>query len=326
LKSERTRKYVRGTHVRTVLLTLVVACAAFALAAPAAASELIVRDATNVKLQVDRDGYALVSYGSGSAVKRVLLWGAVDARPPVRGTTQVAFKRDFSGGWGTFHQRYWETAKNACAPYDGPPLVWLVTACKAPDGSYWALQAWQRMLPNLGLKAWKKEQSVWELHASHWTGEPAKLDAGVDWSYHGRFHHLFGTFTYRGGGVFGFASTGAGVPLDSFGRNVYLDTLDSAYGAGWKRENSFLSHAAGGSFCYGFYPHKPYPGYPAGDRPEGKGTRYRLTAIGPGVTPDVTWTGAGLPDFDAKNAALVEIETKMNAAQLALGDPICRHE
>jgi len=308
------------------LLLFFVAAAACALAAPAGASELIARDAANVSLQVDRDGYALVSYRSGAAVKRVLLWGAVDARPPVRGTTQVAFKRDFSGGWGTFRRRYWETAKNACRPYDGPVLAWLVAACKAPDGSYWALQAWRRMLPNLGLAPWKRQQSVWELHASHWTGETARLDASLDWSYHGRFHHLFGTFTYRGAGIFGFASTRTGVPLDTFGRNVYLDTLDSAYGPGWKRENSFLAHSDGGSFCYGFYPHEPYPGYPAGNRPAGNGSRYRITAIGPGVTPDVMWTGVGLPDFDARNAELVDIETQMNAAQLALGDPLCRHE
>ena len=312
--------------MRALLVTLVLVAVASVAAKPAGASELIARNAANVKLQVDRDGYALVSYGSGAAAKRVLLWGAVNARPPARGATQVAFKRDFSGGWGTFHRRYWQTAKNACRPYDGPQLAWLVTACKAPDGSYWALQAWQRMLPNLGLAPWQRKQSVWELHASHWKGELAQLDASTDWSYHGRFHHLFGTYTYRGGGVFGFASTATGVPLDSFGRNVYLDTLDSAYGAGWKRENSFLAHSDGGSFCYGFYPHKPYPGYPAGDRPEGNGTRYRITAIGPGVTPDVMWTGVGLPDYDARNAELADIETQMNAAQLALGDPICRHE
>ena len=250
--------------MRRILLLLVFSFAACAAAAPAAASELIARDAANVTLQVDREGYALVTYRSGSATKRVLLWGAVNARPPVRGTTQVAFRRDFSGGWGTFHRRYWQTARNVCGRYDGPPLAWLVTACKAPDGSYWALQAWRRMLPNLGLAPWEPKQAVWELHASHWTGEVAELQANLDWSYHGRFHHLFGTFTYGGGGVFGFASTRSGVPLDSFGRNVYLDTFDSAYGPGWKRENSFLAHAGGGSFLLRLLPARALPGLPGG--------------------------------------------------------------
>jgi hypothetical protein len=44
------------------------------------------------------------------------------------------------------------------------------------------------------------------------------------------------------------------VPLDSFGRNIYVDTFSSPYGAGWKRDNRFLTHNAKGSFCYGFFP------------------------------------------------------------------------
>jgi hypothetical protein len=63
--------------------------------------------------------------------------------------------------------------------------------------------------------------------------------------------HLFGTFTYGGNAVFGFRSTPAGAPLDTVGRNVYLDTFDSAYGPGWKRESSFLTHTGTAAFRYG---------------------------------------------------------------------------
>jgi hypothetical protein len=216
--------------------------------------------------------------------------------------------------------------KATCRPYDGPALPWIVAACKASDGSYWALQSWQRPLPNLGLAPWKPEQAVWELHASHWTGDVAKLDVYLDWSYHGRYHHLFGTLSYLQSGVYGFRSTSSGVPLDDFGRNIYLDTFDSAYGTGWKRENSFLAHTGTGAFCYGFYPHPPYAGYPGGDRPAGNGVKYRATAIGPGVTPDVMWTGTGLPNFDSSNVELVDQESQMNALQLSLGDRQFRHE
>ena len=254
---------------RNLLVSLLVTAAvavSFGVAA-ASASEIVTRDPKHVSLKVDKKGYALVTFEQGKALKRVLYWGAVNAKAPARGAKQVVFERDFSGGWGTFHEKYWSTMKNACRAYDGPKLPWLVTACKAPDGSYWALQSWQRMLPNLGLAPWKAEQTVWELHISHWTGEPAQLEVYTDWSYHGRFHHLFGKLTYGGQGVHGFKSTSSGVPLDDFGRNVFLDTLNSGYGAGWKRENSFLAHGPNGTFCYGFYPHPPYPGYPAGDRP-----------------------------------------------------------
>ena len=102
----------------------------------------------------------------------------------------------------------------------------------------------------------------------------------MNWAYR-KFHHIFGSFTYLGKPVHGFKSTPTGNPLDTFGRNLYLDTFNSAYGAGWKRENSFLMHKGTGKFCYGFYKH--------GSRPEGHGERYRATIIGPGVTPDIYW-------------------------------------
>jgi hypothetical protein len=85
------------------------------------------------------------------------------------------------------------------------------------------------------------------------------------------------------------------VPLDTFGRNVYVDTLDSAYGSGWRRENSFLTHTGSGAFCYGFFPHGAFPA--------GTGSRYRATVIGPGVTPDVLWEAASPGPYDATRDA-----------------------
>src|SRR5262249_36269028 len=54
-------------------------------------------------------------------------------------------------------------------------------------------------------------------------------------------------------------------------------------GSGGKRDNSFLTHQAKGSFCYGFFPH--------GSHPAGNGLKYRATAEGPGVAPDGMWQG-----------------------------------
>ena len=101
------------------------------------------------------------------------------------------------------------------------------------------------------------------------------------------------------------------MPLDAYGRNVFLDTFGSAYGTGWQRENSFLTHAPGGGFCYGFYPHGP--------NGVGSGTRYRATVIGPGVAPDVMWQGSAPGDYDAAR------DEQANTAQRALlaGDRRC---
>ena len=48
----------------------------------ASASELIARNATNVRVQADAQGRALVSFRSEGQSRQLLAWGAIDARPP----------------------------------------------------------------------------------------------------------------------------------------------------------------------------------------------------------------------------------------------------
>lgn len=280
-----------------------------ALAPAAGASQLIDRNASQIHLAIDNGGHALVTYRAHGRTRHVLVWGAINARQPNPSVPQVKFELDYSGG------KAWRNFDNTCRPYDGPALAWAITACKAAgDGSYWALQAWQRALPNVGYTPWLASQEVWELRLSHWKGPLAQLEVYTDWVYSGRFHDLFGRATYGGLAVHGFKTTSSGQPLDTYGRNLYLDTLDSAYGAGWHRENSFVAHNPSGMFCYGFYPYSTYPGYPhqRDEKIDGHGKKYRITMIGPGVTPDVMWAGDGLQDYDPKNQAFVDWETQMN--------------
>ncbi len=288
-----------------LMLTLAAVCA---FAGTANASQLIDRNAHDVRLAVDAKGEALITYTAGGKLKHVLAWGAINAIAPTHARAQVAFKLDYAGGWGKSHTDLWKTFGAQCGAYDGPPLAWKVAACKAPDGSYWALQGWQRMLANYGV-APTPAQSVWELRLSHWTGDLPVLTIGTDWAWH-QWDHLYGTYTYAGQPVFGFKSTGAGNPLDTFGRNIYVDTLDSVYGAGWKRENSFLAHSGTGVFCYSFNPHASHP--------SGRGTEYRATVEGPGVTPDVMWQGAAPGTYDKA------LDVQANDAIAALGDKQCR--
>ncbi|MBA2474995.1 MAG: hypothetical protein H0V40_03440 [Actinobacteria bacterium] len=272
--------------------SLALAIAVLALAAlsgEARGSELIDRNAQGVKLAVNAQGQALLTFRARGRTWHVLAWGAVDAIAPTQARKQVKFKLDYSGGYGTYKRDVWKTFSNVCGKYTGEAtLGWLVAACTAPDGSHWALQSWQRGLPNYGLRPSAK-QAVWELRLSHWTGEPGQLEIGLDWAYR-RFDHLFGNLTYRGEAVHGFRSTPSGMPLDTFGRNLYVDTYGSEYGAGWQRENSFLTQKPTGTFCYGFFPH--------GGRPSGKGARYRATVIGPGVTPDLLWQSDARGPYD----------------------------
>jgi hypothetical protein len=137
-----------------------------------------------------------------------------------------------------------------------------------------------------------------------------RLDIHFGWAY-SRFHQIYGRLTYRGLPVYGFRSTPGGVPLDDYGRNVYLDTLGSAYGTGWRRENSFLTHRPTGGFCYGFYPRSGR---------EGRGKRYRATVIGPGVTPDAYWEGTPPQRYDRQ----FDLRADEHMRTLLAGDPLCK--
>ncbi len=303
-------------------MVAVVATSFAAAPGVASASQLIARNTSSERLAVSSEGKALVTFHGQGQLKRVLVWGAVNARAPSAAAAQTEFDVDYSGGWGTHGRAVWRTIRNACGRYRGPQLRYLVAACTARDGSHWALQRWQRHQANFGLPPWKPGHGVSELRVSHWRGALPKLEVWLDWSYGGRWHHLFGRVTYRGLPVHGFATTADGQPLDRFGRVLYLDTLDSAYGKGWYRENGFVARNPDGTFCYGFVPHTSHAGE---QRPAGHGRRYRLAVSGPGVTPDIVWEAPGLPGFDPKNPEHVAHEARMNELQrnLATGSRPC---
>ena len=196
------------------------AAAALALVPTADASYILARNASGVSLKTNAKGdMALITYRDSRGLHRVLAWGAVNARPkPTRSVAQIAFKLDYSGGYGKFGRPIWKTFRDYSRAYDGPSLPFVAVAKKARNGSYWVLQRWQRMLPNYGVRPWKASQRVWELRLSHFTGDPGQLQIWLDWAYSGRFHNLFGLYTYKGNPYYGFGSTAYGNPTDGYGR------------------------------------------------------------------------------------------------------------
>ena len=303
--------------------------AAMVLPAAGQASQLIDRNAVGLQIEVNHKGEALLTYRSGGVLKHVLAWGAVNALGPSVNANQVRFQLDYAGGWGKYHSEYWKTFVDSCRPYSGPPIPYFVAGCTAPDGSYWAAQAFPQPLPDLGFSPWTGAQrDVW-LELSHWSGPLPKLEVWQGWIYNNRYDEIFGRLTYNGQPVYGFGTTAHGAPTDGFGRLVYLDTLNApAYGPGWRRENSFVSHNPTGAFCYGFYPLNPkvggyqYPPGAVGLRGPGVGTRYRITAEGPGVTPDISWEGAALGSYSAESAARLLASNQMSALH-TLADKSC---
>ena len=284
------------------LLPAAVAMLALFVAQPAFASEpLSDRNVRNVRLAVNAQGEALVTYTrSDGSVRRVLAWGAVNARHPDPNVPQVRFSYDYAGGWGRYRKLYWKSFANRCTPYDGPALVSLVAACKASDGSYWALQSWVRLAAMRGFAPFKPEHSAVELHLSHWSGPLATLEVSQNWTYGGSWQGLFGRLTYHGVPVHGFRTYN-----DRYARFFYIDTYNSRYGTGWKHDAGKAAHIRNGGFCYSFVPQVPPPGYPSREpRGPGNGERHRVTVMGPGVTPVVRWEGPGLGPYDATRDAL----------------------
>jgi hypothetical protein len=256
-------------------------------------------DVRDVSLRVNARGEALLSYTRANGSPRhVLVWGAVNARAPDPSRPQVRFSLDYSGGLHRYGAAVWKRFRDRCRPYDGPALPLLVTACTAPDGSHWALQRWQRLLPMRGFDPWLPGQKAYELHVSHWTGPLPVLEVSPNWTYGGSWQGLFGRLTYRGVPVYGFR-TPSSRRSDAYARYVYIDTFNSSYGPGWRHDAGKVTHSRNGAFCYSFVPQVPPPGYPSrAPRGPGNGERHRVTAMGPGVTPVVRWEGKGLGRFD----------------------------
>lgn len=270
--------------------------------APALASNRIAAGATGVSLKVAAGSdTAYLVYQSHGRTWVVRACCARNARFPSQTRPQVRFRLTY-GAIATL------AAPGYCGAYDGPALPSVVAGCKAPDGSYWVAQSWPRLLPNLG-RTPRPEQAERELRLSHFRGPLPVFTVKQDWAYRGRWDHLYGSLTYLGRPMHGFRTTSYGDPLDGYGVLVYVDTFNSVYGRGWRRENAFVTHRPTGIFCYGFFPRGAVPG---------TGEAYRATVVGPGVLPDQNWQAARRPYDAAADAAANEEQRR------SFSDSLCR--
>jgi hypothetical protein len=149
-----------------------------------------------------------------------------------------------------------------------------------------------------GFDPWTDAQKAVELHLSHWSGDLPVLEIYRHWTYGGTQQGFFGRLLYQGQPVYGTRSASAAVG-DPWARNVYIDVYDSDYGSGWKHDTAISTHPASGGFCYSFVPQAPPAGYPS-TQPHGNGLgeQYRVSVMGPGVTPIVQWAGPRLGAYD----------------------------
>src|SRR4029078_10103357 len=83
----------------------------------------------DLRLQVNANGNALLTYRrEDGRIRNVLVWGAINARPPSTSTAQGALPLHVPGGLVSLGHYAAPRFVNRCAPYDGPSLPFLITA------------------------------------------------------------------------------------------------------------------------------------------------------------------------------------------------------
>ena len=307
---------------RVVLTALVLL---LALPGVASAAQLIDRDATGVKIAVNAKGQALITYQQVRRHRPPRPRLGRDQRDPSAGgrsTRRSSSSTTPAAGAPTTRCTGRSSARR-CGRYDGPVLAERRRRLQGARRLVLGRAELAAAAPDLGFTPWLPEMNAQWLEVSHWTGDVAQLETGSNWVYGGRFQAIFGRLTYNDQPVYGFGTTRFGAPTDGFGSLIYLDTFNSVYGPGWRRENSFVTHNPTGVFCYGFYPFDPTKGgykHPPGQtakRGPGTGEKYRLTASGPGVTPNVAAIIDGSHPYDRSSAADVAWQQQQSSVLLA---------
>jgi hypothetical protein len=217
--------------VRVAFLSAALFAAAAVAAASAPASiEVAVDPRGGASLRVDATGNAEVRWTAADGTHRSLLVG-----------------RDGSLRYGGL------SGSDVSHPAAGVSIPWTVAVRQTPDGRFYALQAWRRLV-----------HGPVELRFSRWEGAPTKLTLRTvccKWGH----ENVVGSASFHGRPIYGYKSTRQGNPLDPYGRNVYLD---SYRGGRWERMMGILTNRPAGSFSLWI-------------RPEWAGGGYRGTIPGP---------------------------------------------
>jgi hypothetical protein len=224
--------------VRRAACALLAAIAAFVSSGPAGAALRLDSETSNESLIVDARGDAQVTFTSRGAWRSVIVSGS---------SVRVAHGLRLAPG----------------ARRVPPTVPFALVQFRLPSGVQVALQRVRRT-GQFGLVGPP------DLYLARWRGAPTRLTLMVS---RGR---LCGTVTYHGHAVYGGPHTPQGNPLDSLGRNVYLDALRPA---GWYRLLGVLARPRGFALAI------------TADR---RGSRYRARVVGPNVAGDLAPVAAAI--------------------------------
>ena len=225
-------------------------------------------------------------------MRHVLLWGAINARTPDPNVPQVASRPTTpAAGASTGNASYWKTFKNACKPYDGPPL----SSTASPHATLQTAATGRCRRGSATCRCaafapFRPQQSAFGFNVSHWSGPLAKLDGLAELHVrHAVDGPLRPAHLRRRAGLRLQARPATTRRPTATARYVYIDTFNSVYGAGLEARARILVHCGDGTFCHSFVPQTPSRPVilDSETRAAAPGELERVTGMGPGVRPEV---------------------------------------
>ena len=199
------------------------------------------------------------SRSASAASRSTCSCGARSTRPPARERRRSSSRSTTRAAGEDAHTT--EDFAGTCGRYDGPGDPGHGRrAARRPTGRTGPRRAGSSRCPNLGFTPWTSQLSQQLARGLALDGRLAKLETRLELGLRRPLPEPLRPADVPRQPVYGFGTTQFGAPTDGFGRLIYLDTFNSAYGPGWKRENSFVPHNPTGVFCYGFYSFDPTKG------------------------------------------------------------------
>ena len=256
----------------------------------------------------------MVTYSVRGRVTHLLAWGAVNARPrpatlveDPAGRVQARLLRRLeapaSSIWKHLQERVPRLRRARARVVRRP-------ACKASNGSYWALQSWQTALPDLGF-APVAQASSGPGGCTSRTGRGCSRSSTSTrtGSTAAASRRSSASTPTRAQGVRGFGTTDVGRADRQLrpAAVTWTRTTRPTARAGCARTRSSRTGRPGCSAtastarnpCVGGYAHPRCDPEPQASG-RGPASMYRITAAGPGVTPDVMWQGAWPPPVQSQ--------------------------
>ena len=224
--------------------------------------------------------------------------GAVDAVAPDPNVPQQQFKFDYTGGWGKYHKAdYWKRSRTCAGRTPGRRSSTPSPPARRPTAPTGRFRAGSASTPSAASA--RSFRSTWPGSCISRTGRSrSRRSRSPELDVRRAVPRAVRPTPLRGQAGPRLQDPDA-EKSDRNARYVYIDTFNSAYGPGWRRDGAKVTHVPNGGFCYSFAPlARPPPGYPSVPTVSGQGERHRITAMGPGVTPDVQWEGAALGPYD----------------------------